>query len=328
MADTFKLGLVVDRLANVLTLFDTVQVWRSTTGLEVDRVLYDDFDLVAGQSSYDYDDIAGAEGYVAWFRYYNTSNGNYSGFEGPVYYGNGGFMYVTVDQCRDEGLLDTVADGGRVAQLIERASRLIDKLTRNFFFKRTGTYTFDGNNGHILHLPNPMLSVTNLYINNQDTAEDTDYYKVYNGREAPNDHRHNPKIELRYNAEPSIFTGGLATSKFQKGYDQTVEGIFGFLESDDSVPLPIQQATLIMVMTWAHGYYAKYGSMGGEGGVGPLKRERTDDHEKEWHNPSFTSEKAYTRHYAVPNEVYDLIKEYHAPRAIGVTAVRWDEPIE
>ena len=236
--------------------------------------------------------------------------------------------YTTLAAVRAEGLVVTVVDDPTVTQLIERASRLIDKLTRNFFFQRQGTFVFDGNNSHILHLPNPILSVTKLYINNQTTVEDTDYYKVYNGREAPNDHRHNPKIELRYNAEPSIFTGGVATNKFQKGYDQTVEGTFGFLESDDSVPLPIQQAALILIMTWAQGYYAKYETVGTGGSVGSLKSEQTDDHKKEWHNPRFTSEKAYTRNYSVPNEVYDLIEEFHAPRAIKVTMVRGGELYE
>ena len=158
---------------------------------------------------------------------------------------------------------------------------------------------------------------------------ETTYYRAWMGRSQPVDDRHNPKIELRNTQTSSIFTTTFNRQWFMKGYDQTVEGTWGFVEEDGSCPSPIKQACLILVMTYATDFYEKYGqSIGASGGaVGPLRREKTDDHEREWHGPNYSTESAYTMDFSIPNEVYGLIRNYIAPRGIAVTAARWVESI-
>ncbi|MCK5019294.1 MAG: hypothetical protein KAS32_19700 [Candidatus Peribacteraceae bacterium] len=224
--------------------------------------------------------------------------------------------YATYEECVAEGLPAAV-DEVRCKILLDRANELIESITRNFFRKIISTFTFDGSNSHILFLPNPIITVTSLKINNSTVALDTDYYRVWNGRARPTDDRKNPKIELRnVAATSSIYTLGISDQVFYKGMDQVIAGTFGYLESDDSVPRVVNESAIALVMTMAETLYPQfYGRMGQV--VGPIVRERTDDHELEWR----TSVRDIPN-YIVPKYIEDRLMLVRAPLAAAVPELR------
>jgi len=237
--------------------------------------------------------------------------------------------YATIQELRDEGLPGdpgTEVTDAQALRLLDRASALVEQLTRgNLFYEVSGTYIFDGNNSHLLHLPLAIIDITSLKINNETTALSTSDYRAYKGTLPPQDNRYNPKIELRRSSAPTIFTG-TQYSQFLKGYDQTIVGRFGFLDSDGTTPSIINECVIaICMMTWKS-LYERFGAYDGGGGGpgpmgGPLKREKTDDHEVEW----WQSDTGGTEQgLVVPQYIHGRLKMYRAPPVMMVTAFRFD----
>ena len=228
--------------------------------------------------------------------------------------------YVTVQELRDEGLPASVGDI-RAGTLITRAEALVEELTRNFFREVSGTFVFDGNNAHILHLPLPIISVTSLTINGHTAALDSNFYQVFNGRQRPNDDRRNPKIKLKASAAAtSIYAFG-ATDRFLKGLDQTIVGKFGFLEPNDSVPEIVKECVIGIALLQAETLYDRLDGM--EGVMGPKIKERTDDHEVQWGNVS-----KQPGRFVVPKYIHDRLMLYRAPRTVKVPEVRWSKILD
>lgn len=235
--------------------------------------------------------------------------------------------YATVQQLRDEGLpgdATTVVKDAQALILLERANQLVEQITGNIFYKSAGTFVFDGNNSYLLQLPLAIVTITSLKINNDTVALDSGEYRVYNGRAKPTDDRYNPKIELRRNVQPSIFTGGASQRFFKKGFDQTVVGEFGFLEPDDSVPAVINECIIAIVMMTFQTLFERFAyTDGGPGPLpGPLKKEKTDAHEKEWWG---TVQGLVDSDMIVPQYVHSRLKLYKRPIGIRATNARWIE---
>jgi hypothetical protein len=234
--------------------------------------------------------------------------------------------YANYQDLQDQGLDPTTFTEAQAKVALLMASQLIEKYTRNFFREETGTFIFDGNNSHILHLPIPILTVTSLTVNNGSTVLDSDWYRAHTGRSFPTDDRRNPKIELRRSstASSSIYVVNSATTDiFVKGLDQTIVGTFGYLEPDDSVPLAVKQAVMILAIECIQLLYPKYGNStiaGSTGTVGPVKKEEADDHSKEWHN---LLEYQQLEEGLWAPAAKALLYDYRAPRSIAVTAARW-----
>jgi hypothetical protein len=236
--------------------------------------------------------------------------------------------YATIVQLRAEGLpgdATTFVTDAQCEILLARANEIVEHFTNNLFYEVSGTYTFDGNNSYLLHMPLAIVSVTSLKINNETTALETTEYRAYTGTIQPQDNRYNPKIELRRTSQPSIYTG-FSPRKFLKGYDQVVAGSFGFLDPDGNVPATITECVIAIVMMTHQTLYNRFGIYTGGGSgpgpmIGPLKRERTDDHEVEWWQGNTT-----TGDYGmiVPQYVYDRMKLFRAPPKMMVTAYRFE----
>lgn len=325
MAKTYKLKIVVANHANVYVQWGEadarIRIYRSITGLVGDRVLYDTIPMAAhtGEEewTYEYDDIDGDDGYAAWFTFYDAGGGEESGFSPQkLTYGTSGTHYVSVDDLRNEGLPSTVSDAQAV-RLIQRAEAAVENFTRNFFREISGTFIFDGTNTHMLHLPLAIIEITSLTINEMTAVLDTQFYRAHDGRVAPNDDRRNPKIVLKnVNTISPIYSFG-NTDKFLKGLDQTVVGKFGFLESDGSVPLPVQEAVMGLALLGADN--TLFESLQGlEGVTGAKIRERTDDHEIQW--ADLSKQQGRT---SMPPWIQNKLARYHAPRKIVVPTVRY-----
>jgi len=236
--------------------------------------------------------------------------------------------YATLQQLRNEGLpgdASTEVTDAQALTLLSRASELVERLTRNLFYETQGTFIFDGNNSYLLHLPLAIIDVESLTINNETTALGSADFRAYTGTQAPQDDRYNPKIELRRNAQPSIFTG-FQTRKFLKGYDQTIIGRFGFLESDGGTPAVINECVIAIVMTTWKSLFERFGVYDGGGGGpgpmgGPLKREKTDDHEVEWWQGDTGN---VEQGLVVPQYIHGRLKLYRSPPVMRVTSFRWE----
>lgn len=232
--------------------------------------------------------------------------------------------YANIADLRAAGLPSSYSDAEAQVMLL-LASQLVEAQTRNYFRQETGTFIFDGNNSHILHLPIPIITITSLTVNNGTIVLDEDYWRAYTGRIYPTDDRKNPKIELRRSADASsIFYVNTSTVDiFVKGMDQTVIGTFGYLESDDTVPAAVKQAVMILAIQHIEPLYNVYGSStiaGSAGSAGAVKSEESDDHKKEWYN--ITTGQA-SNDGLWPPIVMTLLNLYRAPRAVGVTSARW-----
>ena len=145
--------------------------------------------------------------------------------------------YATVQQLKDEGAPTGAADP-RLQLALNRAAQDIDRYTRQWFEKRgPKTLVFDGHGGTILHLPVPAVSVSRVYtVDSNDVETDIDArdWTLYAGS-GPPDNRRNPKI---------VFTFNLPTGT----QNVRVTGYFGFVEDDESVPIPINKACLKMAL--------------------------------------------------------------------------------
>jgi hypothetical protein len=233
------------------------------------------------------------------------------------------YGYATLQDVRDEGLPVSVADDTRVGKLLAAAELLVEQYTGNFFRSVSAELTMNGNNGDTLFLPFPIISVTSLKINNGGVALDASKYRVYNGRAAPNDDRANPKIQL-ITSDISIFTA-LRVRTFSEGYDQRVDGSWGYLESDGSVPVGVRDAVVEIVMLNAE---KKWPPLIGRGYAGPITREQVDRHSQSFGAVGFAR---YTARSVLPMHIQQVLDPYRAPVRLGLAggayALRYTESV-
>jgi hypothetical protein len=245
--------------------------------------------------------------------------------------------YVTLADVRGIGIPDTIATDDRVEdELIPLSTQVIDRVTRQWFEERSGTFELDGTQSDTLHLPVPIIEITEVRINSSSDALDASYYRVYNGRAAPSDDRRNPRIKLIAAQDRNIFTAPIlhdnARLLFRKGRkNQTIVGTFGYVEADDTTPLLIKRAALKMIAYWVtNPIYTPPGgstSLGSTGGsAGAVVEEETDGHRIKYADVSYAS--ASTRpglSGLIPDpEVHEiLLKLYRAPITVAASGVNW-----
>jgi len=161
--------------------------------------------------------------------------------------------YTTIAAVRAEGITDDIADDNAVTAAITLCCALIDRYCRQWFEARTvSSMLLDGSGTPVLFLPLPVITITDLKTNNASQTLDPIHYRVYNNRTFLRDDRKNPKLVLDFNSgqSPDLFTSFPMDSRvFMLGaQNQEVSGDFGFVESDLTTPLPIQQAALMWVL--------------------------------------------------------------------------------
>jgi hypothetical protein len=292
-----RLTITVDDIDDTIALFDQIKVYRSTTGAggpftELTGV-GTRINLVAGQSVYEYVDAAGDPGY--WYKssFFDSVSSAESSLS-EARQGSVDPLYIDVDDLRAEGL--TIPPGGdeeaRALELIKTYQQLVDAITGQFFLPRQLDLDVDGRGVSLLQLPLPIVSVTNLYMNEDfDNAVDPAEYVVYDGRggEDGRDDRRNPRIKL-VSEEQSIFAGvgpvGRTGAVFLVGEkNQRVEGTFGFVEPGGCAPLPIQLAMKRLVIRAYKNPLGKV-TTASFGAAGPVVEEETDRHRREWGDPA------------------------------------------
>ncbi|HEC67149.1 MAG TPA: hypothetical protein ENI23_17870 [bacterium] len=91
---SYVLTIFVPDISAVTALFDTIRIYRSTTGKVSDRTLYNTIALVVGTNSYDWTDASGESSYVVWFTYFNSTSLNEGGFSDSILYGTAGQKFM------------------------------------------------------------------------------------------------------------------------------------------------------------------------------------------------------------------------------------------
>jgi len=314
---TIKLTVTVEKLDNVLTLFDVMKVYRAAVVggpyLEITapgtRVA-----LVAGQTVYTFDDVAGDPAFYYKTSYFHETTLLESSLSDPIQ-GDADALYVSIGDIRGEGVPATVSDA-RILEGIQTWQAFVDRTCRQWFVPRQMTWDLDGNGTTLLQLPVPIVSVSALYMNGDfSAAVAPEAFVVYNGRgESGRDDRKNPRVKL-VSAETNIFEGVGPVQRnlftFRVGEkNQRLVGSFGFIEPDGSTPALIKYAIRKLVVRsvrplWSTG--------GGASPAGPMIEEETDRHRRKWSDASVAS-KVWTT--TGDPEIDQILATYRAPLAM------------
>ena len=229
--------------------------------------------------------------------------------------------YTTIQKVRDQGLKneDRYPDAG-IQALIDLYSKFIEDRCRQWFEPRTITALLDGNDGTVIFLPVPVISISALYMNDDFTnAVATTDYRVYSGRSFPDD-RKNPKIALvgeqRFSnpyASPVLHDRG---RRFLKGLqNQKLIGVFGYTEADGTTPLMIERAVTKLVMRNRDVLRPSNPKISDPG---PRGFEMTDGHSVQFVNPSTLGIKPGSYGITQDIEVEQIIAMFKSP--IGLAA--------
>lgn len=234
-----KLRIIVNELSNVLTQFDQIKVYRSTTGQsgpfsEISgpgtRV-----PLVSPTALYEYIDAAGDPVYWYRFSFYNSGTAA-EGTASPPIQGEGSSgRYCTVQDIRDEGFTVAMYSDARVTAAIGRASKWIEHFTGRWFEPRNLDFTFDGSGRRSLYLEQPIIEITQVAVDDVDLDLAADVL-VYNrhitaGLTDPDD-RENPRLEMLEPLE-SVHLYALGLKVFPLGQQNIrIVGTFGYTDFD------------------------------------------------------------------------------------------------
>lgn len=209
-----------------------------------------------------------------------------------------------------------VVNRRKIEDLIKQSMQVIDRATRQFFNKRTGTFKIEGNNTPVLFLNVPIIEITKLTINSDAQVlyeGELKDFVAFKGRQAPQDDRWNPKINLNIGrGRDSIFARPLTNRVFCKGTLTEIQGSFGFLEEDGSTPSQIQLATKLLVIEQINNPIADTETAE----TGPLRRTRVDLHEKEFFDPRPVSQSSTKASETGNAKVDRIIAKYRTPMMI------------
>ncbi len=161
-------------------------------------------------------------------------------------------FYISISDVRAAGLTADPPTDATIQASICLWQQILERATRQWFVPISITMLLDGTDSDALHLPIPIISISEVKLNNDDDALDVDKYRVYNGTRLPDDRR-NPRIKLidTFNERRDIFTAPIRTSRsrFRKGrQNQSVTGVFGYVEPNGATPEPIKRALLKLVL--------------------------------------------------------------------------------
>jgi hypothetical protein len=160
--------------------------------------------------------------------------------------------YATVQDVRDRGVGEDVADDPAVARALDRATLVIDVYCGRDFLRREETYLVDGSGGPAVFLDDrPVIEVAELKVDGAAVAPES--FRLYGDAGY-----------IRLVAERTIFMGHPGT--FARGSQNVeVHGFFGFEE----VPAEVKEACVILTLAYLR-------AMRAEADVGQAQANTTD----------------------------------------------------
>lgn len=167
---TIKLRITVEELSNVMTVYDRIKVYRSTTGKDgvyseitsvATRIV-----LVAGTSLYEYIDTSGDPSYWYKYSYFHSVDLTESATSDPIVGEDSGGMYCSVQSLRDAGITETMMSDNAAMDAIMEAGALIEQITSRFFEPRYRRMSFNGSGHDVLFLgaEQPIIEVESIYL--------------------------------------------------------------------------------------------------------------------------------------------------------------------
>ena len=192
---------------------------------------------------------------------------------------------------------------------LQAAQTFIEEQTRQWFEPRSKTVRLEGKNSNVVLLRVPIISISEIRLNDQTEPQDLTDFEIYSGV----DFRRKPMIKIRTGSR-SIFTTRFDRT-FRRGVYTEFDGVYGFVEEDGSTPYLIKKATMKLTI---NAIKNPIGSGAGSAGIGPLKREETDRHEVEYFQPDDVTGSA-TGAISGDVEVDRILKMYRGPTHIGGT---------
>lgn len=155
--------------------------------------------------------------------------------------------YTSVERLRAEGVTEALASDARLADLIEEASREIDRVCRWWFEPRSRTLTFSGPGHDTIRLPAPVISISSVKIGGVAVASGWAAQGL-----APVEDARKPRPEL-------LRTTGAPWVEGIRNIE--VVGVFGFTEADGTAqgrtPHAIRRACELMVLRAARPHAAE-----------------------------------------------------------------------
>jgi hypothetical protein len=238
---SIKLRVIVNELSNVLTQFDQIKVYRSTTGesgpfVEITGV-GTRVDLVAGTTLYEYIDSSGDPSYWYRFAYFNSATSAEGTASDPIQGEGVEGRYCTIQDIRDEGISSSDYDDARVSTAIALASQYIEMFTGRWFEPRSLDFHVDGTGKRSIHLDQPIIELTSLYLDDDVEYDLVDDIAVYNRHISENlvqpDDRENPRVEMIYPLESSVYYRAAGLRVFPEGQKNIrFVGTFGYTDYD------------------------------------------------------------------------------------------------
>lgn len=240
--------------------------------------------------------------------------------------------YVSPTQVRDEGVDATTLSDSRLEFLLEVIQSIIEERTRNVFRPVYRTIRFDGPQADRIFLGQPIIGIESLSVRDGATFDNTTLAVAFERADQKHrfrphpDHRRNPTISLR--GDINVFSAGLFTrsiGKFGAGrMNYRLSGVFGFVETDGTVPAMLQDAMLRLVIyavtTLGDSILGGGTSGGSSGGGGPLKKIKAGGYEIEY-NVGDSAGAASSLNEALLQSriVEEELKQFRAPQAIQTT---------
>lgn len=269
-------------------VFPTVpDTWETITGYEYDSGHYYAYDTEAGDGwapsadatpgrytiEWGWTPEAGDTERTARRTFYVESSDDYEGV--------GWVTYLAPAQVRAEGITADDLSASRLESLIADAQDYIENTTQNVFRPIPQDFTVNGSHSAALFLGLPIIGVRGIYANGSNYSLSSASVYVSHARvdeshryRANPDPRRNPVVRLRGSNGGGQFNWPetFEVSRFRAGAgNQRIDGVFGFLERDGSVPRQIQEAMLRLIVANAEPL-----EVGSEPVAGPVASRTTD----------------------------------------------------
>jgi hypothetical protein len=332
---SYKLRTYADEIDNLVEIFESVEMWRSTTGLVADRVLFDTTALVADKELYEFDDTDGQDSYVAWFRYHHDTGPVNSAFSEPLQYGTSDVWYIGLSDIRDEGITVAQLSDDRAVKLMRMAQSFIDDCTGRHFLPEAKTLKVDSEEMRMLVLPEAIVKIDSIELEElvsgstpTTTSFDVNTLRVYNRhltqRLLRPDDREFPRVFMT----PEFWPEWRWLGQWQETRQQIkVVGVFGYTElrpsdaagetSDGSqVPLNwgrcppmIEDVMMRLIVRWMapHGDpdYRRH-----DEAFGKMKSWKTDRQSVTYHAPTELGVPVFTGDFDIDSVLYRYSKDY------------------
>lgn len=297
--------IVVERASSLSDDPDVPTEWVEISTPETRPVLARDLDL--------YTFIDECAGTTEFYRvcYLNEQTEAESVYSDPI--PGTKFSYISMEEAR--AVVNPAMTDARLKEIVASAQNYIDGRCRQWFEPRAQEMLVDGGGGKSLHLSIPIISLRQLFVNDNPDPCPVGLYRVYSGRGNSPDDRRNPRVRL---------IGDVWANRFAYGaQNQKLVGTFGFVEPDGSTPERIRYAMMRLVQKNGR----SPSGVPTSGSVGPLAKKQVDKGAEWYFAPWASTSKTGQIPIVGDAEIDGILNNYRAPVAVDVSGTDEDRMV-